>query len=115
MSHVVSSWELVTDSKGPDHTARICRLVRVIAVHIYPVVSLAFLGGAQVAQWVKHLPAYLAFHVSILLEADLFNSKQGSIRHPFGSPEHKVLMVTYCDQSMSVVSRQQFALKANSS
>ena len=38
------------------------------------------------------------------------------------SPEHKVLMVSYCDQSMSVVRlalcvvrRQQFVLKANSS
>ena len=42
---------------------------------------------------------------------------------PFiSSPEHKVLMVSYCDQSMSVVRRassvvrrQQFVLKANSS
>ena len=38
------------------------------------------------------------------------------------SPEHEVLMVSYCDQSMSVVRRascvvrrQQFVLKANSS
>ena len=38
----------------------------------------------------------------------------------FSSPEHEVLMVSYCDQSMSVVRRpssvirrQQFALKAN--
>ena len=31
------------------------------------------------------------------------------------SPEHKVLMVSYCDLSMSVVRRQQFVLKANSS
>ena len=29
------------------------------------------------------------------------------------SPEHKVLMVSFCDQSISVVRRQQFALKAN--
>ena len=40
----------------------------------------------------------------------------------FSSPEHEVLMVSYCDQSLSVVRRassvvrrQQFALKANSS
>ena len=40
----------------------------------------------------------------------------------FSSPEHEVLMVSYCDQSMSVVRRascvvrrQQFVLKANSS
>ena len=31
------------------------------------------------------------------------------------SPEHEVLMVSYCDQSMCVVCRQQFVLKANSS
>ena len=31
------------------------------------------------------------------------------------SPEHEVLMVSYCHQSMSVVRRQQFVLKANSS
>ena len=31
------------------------------------------------------------------------------------SPEHEVLMVSYCGQSMSVVRRQQFVLKANSS
>ena len=29
----------------------------------------------------------------------------------FSSPEHEVLMVSYCDQSMSVVRRQQFVLK----
>ena len=29
------------------------------------------------------------------------------------SPEHEVLMVSYCDQSMSFVRRQQFVLKAN--
>ena len=41
---------------------------------------------------------------------------------PFSSPEHEVLMVSYCDQSMSVVRRalsvvrrQQFVLKAKSS
>ena len=40
----------------------------------------------------------------------------------FSSPEHEVLMVSYCDQSLSVVRRascvirrQQFVLKANSS
>ena len=33
----------------------------------------------------------------------------------FSSPEHEVLMVSYCDQSMSVVRRQQFVLNANSS
>ena len=36
----------------------------------------------------------------------------------FSSPEHEeheVLMVSYCDQSMSVVHRQQFVLKAISS
>ena len=33
----------------------------------------------------------------------------------FRSPEHEVLMVSYCDQSMSIVRRQQFVLKANSS
>ena len=40
----------------------------------------------------------------------------------FSSSEHEVLMVSYCDQSMSVVRRascvvrrQQFVLKANSS
>ena len=31
------------------------------------------------------------------------------------SPEHEVLMVSYCDQSVCVVRRQQFVLKANSS
>ena len=31
----------------------------------------------------------------------------------FSSPEHVVLMVSYCGQSMSVVRRQQFVLKAN--
>ena len=40
----------------------------------------------------------------------------------FSSPEHEVLMVSYCDQSLSVVRRascvvrrQQFVFKANSS
>ena len=36
--------------------------------------------------------------------------------HVISSPEHKLLMVRYCDQCPScIVRRQQFALKANSS
>ena len=33
------------------------------------------------------------------------------VKRFFSSPEHEVLMLSYCDQSMSVVRRQQFVLK----
>ena len=45
-------------------------------------------------------------------KADEYNA-EGTIF--ISSPEYNVLMVSYCDQSLSVVRCQQFALKAKSS
>ena len=74
--------------------------------HLYMIVSvdLAHYGASRAKVWVS---------------VDCITSSLVSI---FSSPEHEVLMVSYCDQSLSVVRRassvvrrQQFVLKANSS
>ena len=56
------------------------------------------------------------YMIYIYLELNIFENLQTKFYCLlFSSPEHEVLMVSYCDQSMSVVRRQQFVLKANSS
>ena len=44
-----------------------------------------------------------------------YKVREHCLKPLFSSPEHEVLMVSYCDQSLSVIRRQQFVLKANSS
>ena len=51
----------------------------------------------------------------ILSESIIQDDGDGMLHRFISSPEHEVLMVSYCDQSMPVVRRQQFVLKANSS
>ena len=65
------------------------------------------------------------YSISKNIQSQMFNIIQSDVvlhLYVFSSHEHEVLMVSYCDQSMSVVRRpscvvrrQQFVLKANSS
>ena len=59
-----------------------------------------FLHNLYIFVWIQHFlcpPLNLFF----LIQNSLITNKQGI----FSSPEHEVLMVSYCGQSMSVVRR----------
>ena len=50
----------------------------------------------------------LAITDGVQLQGGLYHSTVTAV---FSSPEHKVLMVSYCSQSMSVVHRSSFVVR----
>ena len=56
----------------------------------------------------------VSIFISIYLILNEFSYGKAQIPHRLLAHLSTVLMVSYCDQSMSVVRPQQFALKANS-